>query len=105
MNLTIITSHWEKNITNLRDVGEVVTDVARVKSAEALSVTDAHLDVISGHLTLEPFLQRQNRSVDSVVQLQILRVTLLQERLPVHVVLPNSGRFPGEVRPRWVTLK
>ena len=69
---------------------------------ESPLVTDANLDVILGHLTLEALLEGEDGGVHGVIKLEVLGVPFLKERLPV--VLAHGGRLPGKVGSAGVAL-
>ena len=72
---------------------------------ESPLVTDANLDVILGHLTLEALLEGEDGCVHGVLKLEVLGVPFLKERLPVDVVLAHGGGLPGEVGAAGVALE
>ena len=46
---------------------------------EATVITDANLDVVLSHLAFKPFLQSQDGGVNSVLQFQVLRISIEKE--------------------------
>mmetsp|Transcript_20628 Transcript_20628/g.53943 ORF Transcript_20628/g.53943 Transcript_20628/m.53943 type:complete len:279 (+) Transcript_20628:98-934(+) len=84
---------------------QVVRHLRRREYAElVVLVHDGDLDVVARDLPLEALLQREQRGVDRVLQLHLLAVPLLQERLGVGHVLPDGGGLPGKVGAGGVNL-
>lgn len=90
---------------HLWNIGQIVLDIGWVQSAEAIGIADSYFYIIRIHLPLEAFLQRENRRVDGIVQLQIFAVTLLQEGLPVDGILAHGGSLPRKVRSGRIALE
>mmetsp|Transcript_2689 Transcript_2689/g.10690 ORF Transcript_2689/g.10690 Transcript_2689/m.10690 type:complete len:299 (-) Transcript_2689:93-989(-) len=65
---------------------------------------DADLDIFGADLAVESLLEGEDRGVDGILQLHVLRIALLQERLGVGHVFPDRARLPREVRPGGVHL-
>eukprot|EP00166_Cyanidium_caldarium_P001800 ctg_193.g93 len=76
---------------------EIVADGCGTQGHKApIRPDDADLDIALGDLALEALLQRQHRHVHRVLQLDVVLVSLLQERLGVDHVLANRARLPKE---------
>ena len=58
----------------------------------------ANLDIFLSHGDVKRLSEREKSSVNSVVEFERVRVSLLEERLRVHVVLSQGCRLPREIR-------
>lgn len=58
---------------------------------------NTNFDGLSIHLALDRFLQRQQRNMHSILQLQVLFISLLEKGLRAGGAFANGGGFPWEV--------
>ena len=72
---------------------------------ESIIITNSNLNVVLSHLSLKPFLECKNGGVHSILQLQILRVSLLKESFAIDIVLAHSSGFPGKICSTGITLE
>ena len=75
----------------------MVADLLFGEAAEAVRRANRHFHIIFGHPHVEGLSQREQGSMYAVLQLQAFVVSILQKRLRVHIVFPNSGCLPREV--------
>lgn len=68
-----------------------------VQTLEAGFVTNTYFNVIRSHLTFKTLFECLDGIVDSVIQLQVVAVSLLQEGLSVDGVLAHGSSFPCKV--------
>jgi len=55
--------------------------------------------------TVGTIFQRENGSVNCILQLHVVMVTLLQESLCIHETLANCCGLPLKVGSRWIDLE
>jgi hypothetical protein len=63
-----------------------------------------NLDGLPVHLPLNRLLQRQQRNMHSIFQLQALGIPLLEKRLRAGSALPNRRSLPGKVTSTGINL-
>ena len=75
---------------------EVVLDLLRRQDAELpLAFDQRDLHIVLVHLGHEALLEREDGGVNRVLQLDLLVVALLQERLGTRKALADRGGLPG----------
>lgn len=62
-----------------------------------MGATNTNFDSFSVHLALDRFLQRQQRDMHRIFQLQVLFISLLKKGLCASGTLANGRGFPGKV--------